>query len=55
LFAKVSKKGIQITKFSGQDLPKENIEQCTLRVWLVMDFLLAADYDGGFEIESIKK
>ncbi|MEH6760531.1 MAG: homoserine kinase [Maribacter arcticus] len=50
---KVSKKGIQITKISGQDLPKETLNNVAGVAGNA--FLLAADYDGGFEIEINKK
>ena len=50
---KVSKKGIQITKISGQDLPKETLNNVAGVAGNA--FLLAANYDGGFEIEINKK
>ncbi|SKB57599.1 homoserine kinase [Maribacter arcticus] len=50
---KVSKKGIQITKISGQDLPKETLNNVAGVAGNA--FLLASDYDGGFEIEINKK
>ena len=50
---KVLKKGIQITKISGQDLPKETLNNVAGVAGNA--FLLAADYDGGFEIEINKK
>jgi homoserine kinase len=50
---KVPQKGIQITKISGQDLPKETLNNVAGVAGNA--FLLAADYDGGFEIEIYKK
>tara|TARA_R110002126_G_scaffold134251_1_gene278395 strand:+ start:1331 stop:2257 length:927 start_codon:yes stop_codon:yes gene_type:complete len=50
---KVSQKGIKITKISGQDLPKETLNNVAGVAGNA--FLLAADYDGGFEIEIYKK
>tara|TARA_R110002074_G_scaffold213733_5_gene383481 strand:+ start:5612 stop:6538 length:927 start_codon:yes stop_codon:yes gene_type:complete len=50
---KVPQKGIQITKISGQDLPKETLNNVAGVAGNA--FLLAADYDGGFEIEIFKK
>ncbi|MDO6472721.1 homoserine kinase [Maribacter sp. 1_MG-2023] len=50
---KVSKKGIRITKLTGQDLPKETLNNVAGVAGNA--FLLASDYDGGFEIEINKK
>jgi len=50
---KVSKKGIYITKLTGQDLPKETLNNVAGVAGNA--FLLASDYDGGFEIEIDKK
>ena len=50
---KVSKKGIYITKLTGQDLPKETLNNVAGVAGNA--FLLASDYDGGFEIEINKK
>ena len=50
---KVAEKGIRITKLSGQDLPKETLNNVAGVAGNA--FLLAADYDGGFEIEINKK
>ncbi|WP_339657304.1 homoserine kinase [uncultured Maribacter sp.] len=50
---KVPQKGIQITKISGQNLPKETLNNVAGVAGNA--FLLAADYDGGFEIEINKK
>jgi homoserine kinase len=50
---KVPQKGIQITKITGQDLPKETLNNVAGVAGNA--FLLAADYDGGFEIEINKK
>lgn len=50
---KVSEKGIKITKLTGQDLPKETLNNVAGVAGNA--FLLAADYDGGFEIEIYKK
>jgi len=50
---KIPKKGIQITKLTGQDLPKETLNNVAGVAGNA--FLLAADYDGGFEIEINKK
>jgi len=50
---KVSKKGIFITKLTGQDLPKETLNNVAGVAGNA--FLLASDYDGGFEIEIDKK
>ncbi|WP_339842024.1 homoserine kinase [uncultured Maribacter sp.] len=50
---KVSEKGIKITKLTGQDLPKETLNNVAGVAGNA--FLLAADYDGGFEIEINKK
>lgn len=53
LIRKVSEKGIKITKLLGQDLPKETLNNVAGVAGNA--FLLAADYDGGFEIEINKK
>lgn len=53
LIRKVSDKGIKITKLSGQDLPKETLNNVAGVAGNA--FLLAADYNGGFEIEINKK
>ncbi|CAG2533557.1 homoserine kinase [Maribacter dokdonensis] len=50
---KVPKKGIKITKLTGQDLPKETLNNVAGVAGNA--FLLASDYDGGFEIEIDKK
>lgn len=50
---KVPQKGIQITKISGQNLPKETLNNVAGVAGNA--FLLAADYGGGFEIEINKK
>ena len=50
---KIPQKGIQITKISGQNLPKETLNNVAGVAGNA--FLLAADYDGGFEIEINKK
>ena len=50
---KVPEKGIRITKLLGQDLPKETLNNVAGVAGNA--FLLAADYDGGFEIEINKK
>ncbi|TDS14354.1 homoserine kinase [Maribacter caenipelagi] len=50
---KVSQKGIRITKLTGQDLPKETLNNVAGVAGNA--FLLASDYDGGFEIEINKK
>ncbi|WP_036155670.1 homoserine kinase [Maribacter forsetii] len=50
---KVSKKGIFITKLTGQDLPKETLNNVAGVAGNA--FLLASDYDGGFEIKIDKK
>ena len=50
---KVPEKGIKITKLTGQDLPKETLNNVAGVAGNA--FLLAADYDGGFEIEIDKK
>ncbi len=50
---KTEKKGIFITKLEGQDLPLETKKNVAGVAGL--DFLEAADYDGGFEIEIYKK
>ncbi len=50
---KVPHKGIQITKISGQDLPKETLFNVAGVAGNA--FLVSADYDGGFEIEINKK
>lgn len=50
---KVSEKGIKITKLTGQDLPKETLNNVAGVAGNA--FLLAADYDGGFEIEIDKR
>ena len=50
---KVSKKGIQITKLEGQDLPMETHKNVAGVAG--MAFLEESDYDGGFEIEIYKK
>ncbi|MDO1511693.1 homoserine kinase [Maribacter confluentis] len=50
---KVTEKGIKITKLSGQDLPKETLNNVAGVAGNA--FLLAADYEGGFEIEINKK
>ncbi|MGB2760989.1 MAG: homoserine kinase, partial [Maribacter stanieri] len=46
---KVPQKGIKITKLTGQDLPKETLNNVAGVAGNA--FLLASDYDGGFEIE----
>ncbi|HDZ03782.1 hypothetical protein LCGC14_0127020 [marine sediment metagenome] len=50
---KVAQKGIRITKLTGQDLPKETLNNVAGVAGNA--FLLASDYDGGFEIEIDKK
>ena len=50
---KVKEKGIRITKLHGQDLPKETLKNVAGVAGNA--FLLAAEYDGGFEIEIDKK
>ncbi|WP_116769785.1 homoserine kinase [Maribacter litoralis] len=50
---KVTQKGIKITKLTGQDLPKETLNNVAGVAGNA--FLLASDYDGGFEIEIDKK
>lgn len=50
---KVPRKGIKITKLTGQDLPKETLNNVAGVAGNA--FLLASDYDGGFEIEIDKK
>ncbi|WP_324025979.1 homoserine kinase [Maribacter sp. BPC-D8] len=50
---KVSQKGIRITKLTGQDLPKETLNNVAGVAGNA--FLLASDYEGGFEIEINKK
>ncbi|MGB2761648.1 MAG: homoserine kinase, partial [Maribacter stanieri] len=45
--------GIKITKLTGQDLPKETLNNVAGVAGNA--FLLASDYDGGFEIEIDKK
>ncbi|SIR00168.1 homoserine kinase [Maribacter ulvicola] len=50
---KVPQKGIKITKLTGQDLPKETLNNVAGVAGNA--FLLASDYDGGFEIEIDKK
>ena len=50
---KTAKKGINITKLNGQDLPMATLENVAGVAGLA--FLEASDYDGGFEIEIYKK
>jgi homoserine kinase len=50
---KVTQKGIKITKLTGQDLPKETLNNVAGVAGNA--FLLASDYDGGFEIEIDKR
>ena len=50
---KVPQKGIKITQLTGQDLPKETLNNVAGVAGNA--FLLASDYDGGFEIEIDKK
>ncbi|WP_282075691.1 homoserine kinase [Maribacter aquivivus] len=50
---KVPQKGIRITKLTGQDLPKETLNNVAGVAGNAL--LLASDYDGGFEIEIDKK
>ncbi|WP_437373547.1 homoserine kinase [Maribacter litoralis] len=50
---KMPQKGIKITKLTGQDLPKETLNNVAGVAGNA--FLLASDYDGGFEIEIDKK
>lgn len=50
---KVPQKGIKITKLTGQDLPKETLNNVAGVAGNA--FLLASDYDGGFEIEIDKR
>lgn len=50
---KVPQKGIKITKLTGQDLPKETLNNVAGVAGNA--FLIASDYDGGFEIEIDKK
>ena len=50
---KVPQKGIKITKLTGQDLPKKTLNNVAGVAGNA--FLLASDYDGGFEIEINKK
>ncbi|TDT37206.1 homoserine kinase [Maribacter spongiicola] len=50
---KVYQKGIKITKLTGQDLPKETLNNVAGVAGNA--FLLASDYDGGFEIEIDKR
>ncbi len=50
---KVAKKGIRITKLTGQDLPMETEKNVAGVAGLA--FLEKSDYDGGFEIEIYKK
>ncbi|WP_282050563.1 homoserine kinase [Maribacter aquivivus] len=50
---KVPQRGIKITKLTGQDLPKETLNNVAGVAGNA--FLLASDYDGGFEIEIDKK
>lgn len=47
------KKGIEITKIEGQDLPKETLQNVAGVAGLAL--LAATDYTGGFEIEIYKK
>ncbi|TLP81863.1 homoserine kinase [Maribacter sp. ACAM166] len=53
IIRKIPEKGIQITKLTGQDLPKETLNNVAGVAGNA--FLLAANYDGGFEIEINKK
>ncbi|WP_291967900.1 homoserine kinase [Maribacter sp.] len=53
LVRKVPQKGIKITKLTGQDLPKETLNNVAGVAGNA--FLLASDYDGGFEIEIDKR
>tara|TARA_R110000868_G_scaffold212666_1_gene462563 strand:+ start:60 stop:986 length:927 start_codon:yes stop_codon:yes gene_type:complete len=53
IIRKVPQKGIKITKLTGQDLPKETLNNVAGVAGNA--FLLASDYDGGFEIEINKK
>lgn len=53
IIRKVLEKGIKITKLLGQDLPKETLNNVAGVAGNA--FLLAAEYDGGFEIEINKK
>ena len=50
---KIPQKGIQITKISGQDLPKDTLNNVAGVAGNAL--LLAADYSGGFEIEIDKR
>ncbi len=50
---KVPQKGIKITQLTRQDLPKETLNNVAGVAGNA--FLLASDYDGGFEIEIDKK
>ncbi|WP_424001389.1 homoserine kinase [Maribacter sp. IgM3_T14_3] len=50
---KVPQKGIRITKLTGQDLPKETLNNVAGVAGNA--FLLASDYHGGFDIEINKK
>ena len=50
---KIDEKGIKITKLIGQDLPMETHKNVAGVAGLAL--LLASDYDGGFEIEIVKK
>ena len=53
IIRKVPQKGIKITKLTGQDLPKKTLNNVAGVAGNA--FLLASDYDGGFEIEINKK
>ena len=50
---KTEKKGIEITKLEGQDLPKKTLENVAGVAGLAL--LDKSDYQGGFEIEIYKK
>ncbi len=50
---KTAKKGIEITKIVGQDLPKETLQNVAGVAGLAL--LAAIDYQDGFEIEIYKK
>ncbi|MDX1365199.1 MAG: homoserine kinase [Arenibacter latericius] len=50
---KTPKKGIKITKLTGQDLPTETLQNVAGVAGLA--FLAESNYNGGFEIEIYKK
>ncbi|WP_034256672.1 homoserine kinase [Arenibacter latericius] len=53
IIRKTPKKGIKITKLTGQDLPTETLQNVAGVAGLA--FLAESNYNGGFEIEIYKK